>query len=109
MPGWQYLSEELTTNYIDRTAEVNVNDDWSSWFPIDPTGTLNGNPAVGKNLDDTLEVFVKGTDNALYHIRQSANTFVWGHWEPLGGFLTSDPVIWKVHGWDIRYTCQRTR
>ena len=78
--------------YYTEQGEVNVNDDWSNWFPIDLTGTLVGDPAVGKNMDDTLEVFVRGTDNGLYHVRQSANSFVWGNWQPLG-VLTSDPVV----------------
>ena len=44
-------------------------------------------------MDDALEVFVKGTDNHLYHVRQAAPSFAWGHWEGLSGILTTDPVV----------------
>ena len=55
--------------YCTEQGEVNVNDDWSNWFPIDLAGTLAGDPAVGKNMGGTLEVFVRGTDGGLYQVR----------------------------------------
>jgi hypothetical protein len=56
-------------------------------------GYFGGNPVVLSN-DFTLQVFLTGTDNALWHIVQSPNdTQVWSAWEILGGYLTSDPAV----------------
>jgi len=37
-----------------------------------------------------LDVFLKGTDTALWHKNYTNN--VWSAWEPLGGLLTPSPA-----------------
>jgi hypothetical protein len=36
-----------------------------------------------------MEVFVRGTDNALWHIWQTAPSNGWSGWNSLGGILLS--------------------
>jgi hypothetical protein len=67
------------------------NDSGSFWRDLG--GYFGGNPVVLSN-DFTLQVFLTGTDNALWHIVQSPDdTQVWSAWESLGGYLTSDPAV----------------
>jgi hypothetical protein len=40
-----------------------------------------------------MEVFVRGTDNALWHIWQTTPNGTWSGWASLGGVLTSDPIV----------------
>ena len=41
-----------------------------------------------------IEVFVKGSDNQLYHIWQTSQHGNWSGWESLGGALSSNiPVV----------------
>jgi hypothetical protein len=58
-------------------------------------GTLTTGPAVGVNKNGTLEVFARGTDNALYHIWQtSAGGSAWSGWVGLDGTtLTGPPAV----------------
>jgi len=49
---------------------------------------------VGGNADGRLEVFVRGTDNALWHQSQlAAGGPAWSGWTSLGGILTSDAIV----------------
>jgi len=68
-------------------------DDWSGWQPLG--GGLTSDPTVAVNDDGTLEVFVKGTDNALHHIWQTSPGGSWSGWQPLGGGLTSNIAVAK--------------
>jgi hypothetical protein len=43
----------------------------------------------GRNEDGRLEVFARGTDNALWHIWQTAPNNGWSSWASLGGVLFS--------------------
>ena len=46
------------------------------------------------NKDGRLEVFVRGTDGALWHIWQTApHAGPWSAWSSLGGGISSDPVV----------------
>ena len=56
-------------------------------------GGLTSTIAVGGNADGRLEVFVRGTHNALWHNWQTAPNGGWSGWNSLGGGLTSDPVV----------------
>jgi acylphosphatase len=49
-------------------------------------------PVVGRNADGRLEVFVQGTDGALWHIWQTAPNNGWSGWHSLGGWITQ-PVV----------------
>lgn len=61
------------------------------WSPSTSLGGgLVSAPAVGINADGRLEIFIRGTDNQLHHIWQTApSSSTWSAWTPLGGGLTS--------------------
>jgi hypothetical protein len=61
------------------------------WSPATSLGGgLVSAPTVGINADGRLEVFIRGTDNQLHHIWQTAPSgSTWSAWTPLGGGLTS--------------------
>jgi hypothetical protein len=47
-----------------------------------------GNVAVGRNMDGRLQLFVRGTDNALWNIWQTAPNGPWSGWNSLhAGFF----------------------
>jgi acylphosphatase len=48
---------------------------------------------VGANADGRLEAFATGTDNALWHIWQTAPNNGWSAWASLGGILTSNRAV----------------
>ena len=48
---------------------------------------------VARNADGRLEVFAQGTDNALWHIWQTAPNNGWSGWASLGGTITSEPEV----------------
>jgi hypothetical protein len=50
---------------------------------------------------DRIDVFAKGTDNALWHRWWDGNA--WGGWESLGGIITSPPtsVSWAANRLDV--------
>ncbi|MDQ6866003.1 MAG: Ig-like domain-containing protein, partial [Thermoproteota archaeon] len=74
---------------IQTTSGSNV---WSGFGPLG--GNILGNPAVGRNADGRLEVFVVGTDHAIYHkFQTSAGSNSWSGFASLGGYLISDPVV----------------
>ena len=54
-------------------------------------GVLTSAPTATRNADGRLEVFVRGTDNALYNRWQTAPNNGWSaNWGNLGGVLTSN-------------------
>jgi len=63
-------------------------DGWSDWEPFDnPPGTqtqLVTPPAVGPSADGRLELFLVGSDEALYHRWQTAPSNGWSGWSPMG-------------------------
>ncbi|MDP9849282.1 matrixin family metalloprotease [Streptosporangium lutulentum] len=56
-------------------------------FPWASLGGTVFQPAVGRNQDGRLEVFVRGNDARLYHIWQVAPGGVWSGWTSLGGAI----------------------
>jgi acylphosphatase len=56
-------------------------------------GGITSRVAVGRNADGRLEVFARGTDNALWHIWQTAPNNGWSGWTSLGGLITSNPTV----------------
>jgi acylphosphatase len=57
-------------------------------------GVITSSVAVGNNRDGRLEVFVRGTDGAVYHKWQTTPNGGWiQHWYQLGGFIIGDPVV----------------
>jgi len=64
---------------------------WSGW--ASEGGVLTSNIAVGRNADARLEVFVRGTDNALWHNWQTQPNGGWSGWASEGGVLTSNIAV----------------
>lgn len=68
------------------------------WWPVfgfwnSLGGVLVGPPAAARNADGRLEIFARGTDNAIWHKWQLSPGGGWSGWASLGGVLTSDPVV----------------
>jgi hypothetical protein len=60
--------------------------------------TLYGTPfQVGRGAalgrDGRLDAFVKGADNAIWHVKQTSPSSGWGGWQSLGGNLRSTPTV----------------
>ena len=55
-------------------------------------------PIVANNADGRLEVFVQGTDGALWHIWQTAPNNGWSDWHSLGGWITTPTVAQNEDG-----------
>jgi len=60
--------------------------------------TLYGTPfqigrgaAIGQ--DGRLDAFVKGSDHAIWHVKQTSPSSGWGSWQSLGGSLRSTPTV----------------
>ena len=64
---------------------------WSGWAGLG--GVLSSDPVVASNADGRLEAFVRGSDNALYHMWQTAPNGNWSGWAGLGGLLTSNIAV----------------
>jgi hypothetical protein len=66
---------------------------WAGWFPLGQLSggvtpvTAIGCPYVARNANGSLEVFVCGTDNALWHIQQTPATDWGSDWHSLGGSI----------------------
>ena len=71
---------------------------WSGWESLG--GVLTSGPGVCSWASGRLDVFVRGTDNALWHKWYSGG---WSGWESLGGVITSDPaaVSWGPNRIDV--------
>ncbi len=71
---------------------------WSGWESLG--GVLTSAPAVCSWASGRLDVFVRGTDNALWHKWYSGG---WSGWESLGGVLSSGPaaVSWAPNRIDV--------
>jgi Repeat of unknown function (DUF346) len=63
-------------------------------------GFLQGKPGAVSWAPGRLDVFVRGSDNQLWHRFYQGG---WSLWEPLGGVLTSDPaaVSWAPGRLDV--------
>jgi hypothetical protein len=60
---------------------------WGGWESLG--GTLTSDPAAASWASGRLDVFARGTDNALWHRTYDGG---WGGWESLGGTITSGPA-----------------
>jgi hypothetical protein len=60
-------------------------------------GEITSTPAVAKNADCRLEVFVRGTDGKLYHKWQlSPGSHSWSDWGSLEGEITSTQAVIRM-------------
>jgi hypothetical protein len=60
--------------------QLTPNAGWGAWTSLDAPSNVTGDvnyPAVGRNADGRLEVFVVGTDNALWHTWQLSPGGAW--------------------------------
>jgi hypothetical protein len=53
---------------------------------------LTSDPVTAQNADGRLEVFVRGTDNGVWHRWQTLPGNGWSGWAPLGGAITGNPA-----------------
>ena len=63
---------------------------WSSWHSLGGQLASGTGPAADAQNANSLDVFVQGTDNALWH--KSLQGSAWSAWGSLGGNLTSSPA-----------------
>jgi hypothetical protein len=79
-----------------QTAVGNGYSDWVS-FGAPPSGPLSGSPVIAPSQDGRLEVFVVGSDGALWHIWQPGPPDVWSSWfshgAASGGAITGSPAL----------------
>lgn len=71
----------------------------NSWESLG--GILTSGPAVASWGKGRLDVFVRATDNSLYHLFWNGSH--WSAWQGLGGSITSDPaaVSWGDNRVDV--------
>src|SRR6187402_3310391 len=72
-------------------ASAATNSARSPWNSLG--GVITTDPTVIRNSDGRLEVFARGTDNALWHIWQTAPNDGWSDWSSLGGTITSNIAV----------------
>jgi hypothetical protein len=70
-----------------------------------PAGIV-GAPAVCSRDANSLDLFIRGTDNALWWRHWDGMTNTWSAWASLGGYLTSDPGA-AAYGGDALFVCAR--
>lgn len=63
--------------------------EWRAWEPLG--GALVGGPDVASLGANQLDVYVRGTDDQLWHKWWTG--VAWSGWSSLGGVLTSDPTV----------------
>jgi hypothetical protein len=72
---------------------------WGGWESLG--GVLESPPRVVAWAANRLDIFVVGTDSALWHRWWDGSS--WGGWESLGGILASPPevVSWEANRLDV--------
>lgn len=74
-----------------------IKESWAPWQSLGGTIRSNNEPAVVRNSDGRLAVFVVGTNNALWYRSQisSASPTSWSGYQSLGGTVrtNSDPAV----------------
>jgi hypothetical protein len=87
---------QATDNSVWHNWQTSPNGDWSGWHSLGSGWSSLGRIsklAVSTNADGRLEVFIGGTDNALWHNRQTSPGGGWSGWRSLRGVLTSNPAV----------------
>jgi len=65
---------------------------WSGWTPV--AGASAGSaPVLARGRDGCLQVFVRGTDGALWRNAETTPDGPWAGWQSLGGTLTGGPLV----------------
>ncbi|HXZ03262.1 MAG TPA: hypothetical protein VEH81_00435 [Ktedonobacteraceae bacterium] len=90
-----------TDNALWHIRQNEPNGNWNTWsFLGAPPGTSSiSNPVAGENEDGRVEVFIIGSDNALWHRWQTTPGGIWGGWASLGKPPSANaffiPFVWK--------------
>jgi hypothetical protein len=66
---------------------------WRGFESLGGTLAPGERVAVGRNADGRLDVFARGSDNALWHIAETAPGGGWSAWTSLGGQLSGAPDV----------------
>src|SRR5580700_255028 len=98
-------AKELDMRHIQVTTAVctlmlaTVSDVLADWKSLD--GKITDAPVVVSWAKNRLDVFARGSDNAVWHIWCDGNQ--WGQWESLGGKIRGTPtaVSWGPGRLDI--------
>jgi hypothetical protein len=79
-----------TSNVVNVTVKAGAGE-WGTWASL--SGQLTASPAAVSWADGRIDVFARGSDNALWH--RSYNNSAWSTWESLGGQLaaTTGPAV----------------
>jgi Repeat of unknown function (DUF346) len=81
----------LTSSYAERTTSSgSKSGTGAGWATSHVAGLLTAGPAVSSWAPNQLDVFARGSDNALYH--KSWNGIAWGEYQRLGGNLEGAPA-----------------
>jgi hypothetical protein len=81
--------------YHEWETAANSPTSWSSWTSLGGPWETDAKPLVASDQNGALELFVIGTDGAMYHNYQTGGT--WSGWLSLGGAFTQDirPCVGK--------------
>jgi hypothetical protein len=87
-------SSQNTVNLFARSYDLSLiyksfNNTWSNWQSLG--GILSSAPAATSSANGKLNVFVRGSDNALWY--KTSTNGVWSDWQSLGGALSSAPAV----------------
>jgi S-layer homology domain len=82
------------------SLDTSVNPYWGSWIPLSTVPVASAPAAVSWNGTD-VDLFVTGTDNALWHTFWNGS--VWSTPESLGGLCASGPAAasWAYYRLDV--------
>jgi hypothetical protein len=93
---------------------------WGGWDSLgSPPGVHAAQPRVARNADGRLEVFARGTDNALWHLWQTSANGSWTTGSAFAGAtLASSPdaapnadgrleVFWRAPGGNVETNFQK--
>jgi hypothetical protein len=86
--GQQAVFFRGTDNHVYWKHTRNCGATWSSWASVG--GQTNSNPAASSAQAGTIDLFMRGTDNAMYTRQFTGSS--WTSWTYLGGSLTSGPA-----------------
>ncbi|MFD9942879.1 matrixin family metalloprotease [Nonomuraea sp. NPDC059023] len=91
-PSYQGVRRELSDDDIQGIRSIyGARPQWSSL-----QGVVFAT-AAGTNADGRLEVFVRGTDNAVHHNWQTSPGGGWSGWSSLGGVLQGRIAVGRNH------------
>ena len=88
--------EDVIGDFIDAIDKSRRG--WVRFAPAQSTqwtglsGNFPGKIAVAANADGRMQAFVRGGDNGLWTIAQTAPRGPWSPWQSLGGVINGDPV-----------------